>query len=66
MSVPITLGKNVVTRQVSWRSMVLESWGEEWAQRSIVYRFSDGTEKQSTDSTNKGIYSGQGGGGGGG
>jgi hypothetical protein len=66
MSVPFQLGKNVVTRIVSWRAMVLESWGEEWAQRSVSYRFSDGTEKQSTDSTNKGIYSGQGGGGGGG
>ena len=66
MSVPISLGKPVVTRQVSWRSMVLEAWGEEWAQRSIVYKFSDGETKQSTDSTNKGIYSGSGGGGGGG
>jgi hypothetical protein len=46
--------------------MVVTDWGEEWAQRSIVYRFSDGTTKQSTDSTNRGIYSGQGGGGGGG
>lgn len=66
MTVPISLGKSVVTRVVSWRSMVLDAWGEQWAQRSISYRFSDGTEKQSTDSTNRGFYSGQGGGGGGG
>jgi hypothetical protein len=58
MSIPVTLGKPVVTRVVSWMSMVIDAWGEEWAQRDIAYRFSDGTTKQSTDTTNKGIYGG--------
>ena len=58
MTVPATLGKQVVTTTISWMQMVVESWGEEWAQRDIAYRFLDGTEKQSTDTTNKGIYNG--------
>jgi hypothetical protein len=66
MSVPINLGKSVVTRTLSWRELVVTDWGEGWAKRSIVYRFNGGEVKESTDSTNRGFYSGKGGGGGGG
>lgn len=65
MTVPFTLGKAVTTRLIDWRQMVLQDWGDEWSQRSIVYRFSSGENKQSTDSTNRGIYVPIGGGGGG-
>ena len=58
MSIPASLGKPVVTRVVSWMSMVIDAWGEEWSQRDIAYRFSSGETKQSTDTTNKGIYNG--------
>lgn len=55
--VPITLGKNVVSRQYSWMQMVIEEWGDEWAQWDVAYNF-HGSEKLSTDSTNRGIYGG--------
>lgn len=66
MSVPVSLGKNVTTSTINWRQQVLTAWGDQWAVRSIAYRFTSGEEKQSTDSTNRGFYSGKGGGGGGG
>jgi hypothetical protein len=59
MSVPVSLGKQVVTSTLNWRAMVVEAWGEEYRQRDIAYRFIDGTEKQSTDTTNRGFYSGR-------
>jgi hypothetical protein len=65
MTVPVSLGKQVTTRTINWRQMVIADWGDQWAARSIVYDFA-GEKKQSTDSTNRGFYSGQGGGGGGG
>jgi len=58
MSVPITLGKPVVTRIVSWSAIVITDWGDQWSVRDIAYRFSDGTTKDSTDTTNRGIYNG--------
>ena len=65
MTVPVSLGKAVTTRQLSWRQMVIQDWGDQWAVRSIVYEFSSGEKKQSTDSTNRGFYVPVGGGGGG-
>lgn len=56
--IPATLGNPVVTRIISWSALVIQDWGDEWAQRDIVYRFSDGTTKQSTDPTNRGFYAG--------
>lgn len=56
--IPPQLGKAVVTSTINWRQMVIERWGEDWAKRDIVYEFSNGEKKQSTDMTNNGIYNG--------
>jgi hypothetical protein len=53
-----TLGKNVTTRTFSLMAMVIEAWGEEWDKRDIAYEFSSGYTKESTDTTNRGFYSG--------
>ena len=66
MTVPFNLGRTVTTRTIDWRAMVITDWGDEWAKRSVVYRFTGGETKDSTDSTNRGFYSGRSGGGGGG
>ena len=58
MSIPITLGKPVVTRVISWQALVIQDWGDEWAQWEKAYVFSNGSSKLSTDYTNKGIYNG--------
>jgi hypothetical protein len=58
MTVPVTLGKPVVTRTLNWLSMVTESWGDQWSARDIAYEFSGGEKKQSTDTTNRGFYKG--------
>ena len=61
MSLPIipgNLGNKVSTRTYDWRSMVIDNWGEEWKKRDIVYEFSNGEKRQSTDATNTGIYNG--------
>lgn len=58
MSVPITLGKSVTTRSFSLLAMVIEAWGEQWDARDIAYEFSSGYTKESTDTTNRGFYSG--------
>ena len=55
-NIPQSLGNKVTTRSYDWRQMVIAEWGEYWARPDIVYVFSDGTQKESTDMYQTGIY----------
>ena len=58
-AIPPSLGKQVTTSVINWMSMVVDAWGDEWAKRDIAYEFSSGEKKESTDTTNRGFYSGR-------
>lgn len=53
---PDNLGYKVSRRSFSWQQLVRETWGSEWAERDVVYRFSNGAERVDTDNTLNGIY----------
>jgi hypothetical protein len=59
-NIPNTLGQKVTTSTFNWRTYVINAWGEFYRQRDISYDFSvhGGIDKQSTDTTNRGFYSG--------
>ena len=52
-----SLGKQVTTRQFSWKEMVIRAWGSEYAAPDHrVYEFSNGRAFDSTDMLTTGIY----------
>ena len=52
-----TLGKQVTTRTVSWKEMVIRMWGSEYsAPDHRIYEFSNGRSFDSTDRLTTGIY----------
>lgn len=55
-AIPPTNGKQVTSRDISWKDLVVRQWGAEWSKPDKVYRFSNGVEKDSTDMTNNGYY----------
>ena len=56
--IPPTLGSKVSTRTISWYSMVLDVWGENWAKPDIAYEMTNGRKFDYTDRTRTGIYNG--------
>ena len=56
-TIPPTLGKRVVTREVNWLPLVQRAWGSEFtAPDHGVYEFSNGRRFDSTDRTRSGVY----------
>jgi hypothetical protein len=54
---PPQLGKQVTTRQFSWKEMVIRQWGSEYAAPDHrIYNFSNGRSFDSTDLGTTGIY----------
>lgn len=43
-------------RTVAFSEMCRAAWGQEWGIPEIVYEFSGGAKKESTDMTQGGIY----------
>ena len=52
----LTLPMKVSYRTLSWEEMVVREWGTEWGVPEIVYEFSNGACRQSTDMTTNGFY----------
>jgi len=50
------LGHNVTTRTLNWGQMVRESWGTEWDEREVIYRWSNGDEMVENNNTKYGVY----------
>lgn len=50
------LGHVVTTRNYSWSAMVIPEWGEQWGQRQVEYRMSNGRMFLDDDNTLLGIY----------
>lgn len=46
------------SRTLDWVSFVRAAWGVEFNDPDVVYRFSNGRDFKSTDSSNHGFYNG--------
>jgi hypothetical protein len=55
---PDFLTYTVSTRDYNYSRMVQDAWGEDWTKRDVVYEFSGGYSKVSTDWGNTGFYNG--------
>jgi hypothetical protein len=54
---PPSLGKQVSTRTLSWKEMVIRQWGSEYAAPDHrIYNFSNGRSFDSTDLGTTGTY----------
>lgn len=56
MNIPSKNGLPVTFRQFVWKDMVLRQWGERWGEHEVVYEFSNGSQKLSTDYYITGFY----------
>lgn len=56
-TLPPSLGRQVTSRQFSWKEMVIRQWGSEYsAPDHRVYQFSNGRNFDSTDLGTTGFY----------
>lgn len=47
------------TRTIDWAALVRKAWGDDWAKKETVYKFTKGREFKDSGS-HSGIYSGTG------
>jgi len=40
-----------VTKTMDWEALVREAWGDDWHEKEVVYEFSGGAKRKSTDET---------------
>lgn len=55
-NIPPQNGSKPAFRVVLFSDMARASWGQEWGVPEIVYEFTGGAKKESTDMTQGGIY----------